>query len=246
MKYYDEKKPHCPHYGGEGYISMIPEDISKEQAEELFRNLNKIESPYVKSRIADILWHIKKLDKNNIEAAKIAIKSYYKSVKYFVNNCKISEFFLKFAIGQLERLAIIILSLKDILKRDHIYNKLLEYLDNIANIEFISAAFGIFLRLKLSKEETKVVIEKLENLIKLLGDKIDGFSLRKLYSTGAEIAKKSGELDKMRSFKIIEADSFVEEADKINIRGWIIKSGFLKKAILLYQSIPSKKIELKN
>ncbi|GHT16790.1 hypothetical protein AGMMS49573_07370 [Endomicrobiia bacterium] len=74
---------------------------------------------------------------------------------------------MKFAIGQLERLAIIILSLKDIPKRDHIYNKLLEYLDNIANIEFISAAFGIFL----SKEETKVVIEKLENLIKLLGER---------------------------------------------------------------------------
>jgi hypothetical protein len=35
---------------------MVPEDISKEQAEELFRNLNKIGSCYIKSRIADILW----------------------------------------------------------------------------------------------------------------------------------------------------------------------------------------------
>jgi hypothetical protein len=220
---------------------MIPEDISKEQAEGLFRNLNKIESPYIKSRIADILWYIKKLSKNNnIEAAKIAIEFYYKSVEYFVNNCKTSEFFLKFAIGQLRRLAIIILSLKDIPERDHIYNKLLEYLDNITDIEFISGAFGIFLRLKLNKEETKVVIEKLENLIELLiRDKIDSFSLRDLYSVGAEIAKKSGELDKMHNFKILGAESFVEEADKI--KGWTIKSNFLKEAILLYQGIPNKK-----
>jgi hypothetical protein len=31
--------------------------------------------------------------------------------------------------------------------------------------------------LELNKEETKVVIEKLENLIKLLEDKIDGFAI---------------------------------------------------------------------
>ncbi|GHT16792.1 hypothetical protein AGMMS49573_07380 [Endomicrobiia bacterium] len=62
-----------------------------------------------------------------------------------------------------------------------------------------------------------------------------------MYSTGAEIAKKSGELDKMRSFKIIEADSFVEEADKINIRGWIIKSGFLKKQFCYIKVFQVKK-----
>jgi len=45
---------------------------------------------------------------------------------------------LKFAIGQLERLSIIILSLKNIPEKEHIYNKLLEYLDNITDIEFIS------------------------------------------------------------------------------------------------------------
>jgi len=91
--------------------------------------------------------------------------------------------------------------------------------------------------LKLNKGEAKVVIEK---LIKLLGDEINGFSLRELYSMGAKIAEKSGELNKRRNFKILEAENFVEEADKIE--GWTIKSDFLKEAILLYQNdIPNKK-----
>jgi hypothetical protein len=47
LNYYDEKKPYCPQCSGNGRRSMIPEDISKEQAEGLFRNLNKIESPFI-------------------------------------------------------------------------------------------------------------------------------------------------------------------------------------------------------
>jgi hypothetical protein len=40
-----------------------------------------------------------KLTKNNIiEVAKIAIESYYKSTEYFINNCQISESFLRYAI----------------------------------------------------------------------------------------------------------------------------------------------------
>ncbi len=149
---------------------------------------------------------------------------------------------MKIAIWQLERLAITILSLKDTSERDNIYNKLLEYLDNITDIEFIYGAFIIFLRLKLNKKETKVVIEKLENLIKLLGDKADSFSLRKLYLVYEEIAKKSDELNKVHNFKILEAEDFVEEAN--SRKEWLIKADFLRKQFYYIKLFQIKKIEL--
>jgi hypothetical protein len=147
---------------------------------------------------------------------------------------------LKFVIWQLERLTIIILSLKDTSTRDHIYNKLLEFLDNY----IWGGVFVIFLRLKFNEEETEVVIEKLENLIKLLGDKIARFSLRKLYLVGAEIAKKSDELDKVHNFKILEAKNFIEEAN--NRKEGLIKADFLRKQFYCIKVFQTKKIELTN
>ncbi|MDR3306382.1 MAG: hypothetical protein LBS61_01720 [Endomicrobium sp.] len=67
---------------------VMPEDITPEQAEMLFKNLNKIESFYIKAKIADVLWESNKLGgKNKEKAAEIAIKSYADFIDYVLQYC---------------------------------------------------------------------------------------------------------------------------------------------------------------
>jgi hypothetical protein len=62
--------------------SPLPSDLSVEQAQILYRNLDKVESYYLKAKIADVLWESMRLGKYGMEAAKIAAKAYFDSVDY--------------------------------------------------------------------------------------------------------------------------------------------------------------------
>ncbi|MDR3195354.1 MAG: hypothetical protein LBT58_00945, partial [Endomicrobium sp.] len=64
--------------------TLLPEDITPDQAEILFRNLEIVESFYIKARIADVLWVSRKLKcKNNRRiVAEKAAEAYFNLVNY--------------------------------------------------------------------------------------------------------------------------------------------------------------------
>lgn len=75
LKNPEEGDPYGPLWVMDGKRTFLPEDLSDEQAEELYVFLSHISLPILEARIADTLWVSKKI-KNKFKAAQIAINAH--------------------------------------------------------------------------------------------------------------------------------------------------------------------------
>ncbi len=74
----DNGSPYGPLWVSDGKRTFLPEDLSAEQAEELFDFMEHVSTPDLKARIADTLW-VSKKNKDKHLAAKIAVSEHIKS-----------------------------------------------------------------------------------------------------------------------------------------------------------------------
>lgn len=224
--------------------TLIPSDITSEQAQVLFKNIGKIEAPYIKAKIADILWVSKKLDKNNIKAAEVAIGAYQESVNLFISRHSEYEFAFLHAWQDLNRLSVLIQSIKKQNVRDDFYQQLLGYFANSTifannkNKVFFVVVCEILLNYNLTPDEAKEVI----NIIKdFLNKDLKGmplYSLRKIYDVAIGLSRKIKSNEDLYYFGEIKAESYVLESEHRSDP--IGKAHFLRDAIIAYNGIPNK------
>ena len=244
QRHADKKKPFGPMIEEGNRRTIIPSDITKEQAEGLFRNISKIESPIIKSKLADILWECRQLGKDNITAAKIAIQAYNESVDYLLNNYTKGEFYFLYSWEILERLSVLVQFIKDEQERNNLYKKLLSYLSNTAilqqgkNSGLFVTVFRILSEINLNTSEVLEVITALNNFLQEHSSKIPLHSLRSICESGIIIARKKQDKDLVNSLSSQKAETYVAEANaRKDVMG---KVSFLRDAIIAYNGIPDK------
>jgi hypothetical protein len=248
---------------GEFHSTLLPKNITPEQAEILFRNLERIESFYIKAKVADILFVSKKIcDKDKLTAAEIAIEAYFNSVDYFLHKI-INRKYLN-ASTHLERAATITLSLG---KREEIlFNKLEEILFNklmefFKREEFfkedkscvlITSLGKIICRIKnLSADKISLALEEYVKIFKI-SNPADTLLVtgrgRNIWDIGVKLSKKAKNLNYERYFNKQKGDAHCGMAECFCKNPY--KRGYhIKNAIRYYRNVPEmkdKREQLKN
>lgn len=222
--------------------TWLPEDMTPEQAEILFRNLDKIESFYIKAKVADILFEFKKThkihDRDRLTVAEEAIKAYFDSANYILYNGSDFQYSFRYAADQLKRAAQITLSLGKSI--DSLFDKLMEF----------------FKREEFFKEDKNcILITSLGEIIcgikNLPEDKIDLalkeyvkiFKIRNpedTWATGVKLSKKAKNLNYERYFNKQKGDAHCGMAERFRSSPYH-RGEYIKKAILAYRDIPEMK-----
>ena len=121
----ESTEPFGPMYTFSNKRSFLPEDISVELAEFLYKNADRITNIAIKARIYDSIWLIKRLDnKSNIVCAQKAVNNYYSLINNFIatNN-------LHAAIRYIERVYHLASSIRGTQENRDLFKTLLKYAD---------------------------------------------------------------------------------------------------------------------
>ena len=137
MHYKDEaKEPFGPMFSSSADRTFLYDDIDAETAKFLFDNLDRIKNIAAKTRIADSLWIIKKLGRNNIESAKIAVPGYYSLI-----DAALGKKHLHTAHDYISRVYHLALSMNGTEERKELWQKLPKYVENDYDKNNDSSAF---------------------------------------------------------------------------------------------------------
>ncbi|MDR0968367.1 MAG: DUF4209 domain-containing protein [Holosporaceae bacterium] len=113
-----------------GVSDLKEKGLNEESAEFLYNKLGQIENNFVKTRIADVLWLSKLLGKNNIKAARIAVKGYYDIIDNFLfyhsENFR-EKFFLSNTSHYINRVCNLVSSMKGADEQKAILDKMQKY-----------------------------------------------------------------------------------------------------------------------
>jgi len=257
--YSASKNPFGPRNSSSYGSSFSLEDITPEQAEILYRNLDKIESLFLKARIADVLWVSKRLGRDrNKDVVDKAIEFYFGSTDYIIDNCS-SGFMHPFSLAtnQLKRAATLVLSIHG--DAYLIFNRLLKYVDNpiifekAANhttqqlVYLIDGLFTSLKRCHVGLEQKKIALEKFKEKLKLVENKAinpeDWQNLEELYDLGIELSKESKDESIKKYFHNLKSENYVKLSNVLIFN----KREYIKKAISNYETAGenSKAQELK-
>jgi hypothetical protein len=238
---------------GESRRTLLPKDISREQAEILFRNLEKIESLYIKAKIADVLFVSKKLNNNNnrdnFSVAEIAIEAYFNSADYMLCNTGWSKysFRFRFVSEQVKRASSIMLSLK---KRDSLFDKLMgffkreEFFKEDKSCILITSLGQIICGIKnLSAEKINLALEEYVKIFKIRNpeDTLLGAGTEtNIWTTGVKLSKKAKNLNYERYFNKQKGDAHCTMAERFRDSP-PHRVNHIKKAILCFREAPEMK-----
>lgn len=124
----DKNEPFGPMFTGHGKRSFLPEDISKDLAQIIYNNVDKVNNIAIQARLCDVLWVIKLLDnKDNINCAKKAVECYYQLIDQFIVD---KNFYA--ACNYLDRVYNLTMRMPGTPERKELFGKLLKY----AEIEY--------------------------------------------------------------------------------------------------------------
>ncbi len=121
----DDDEPFGPMFVINGKRTFLPEDVTKDLAEIIYNNIDKVRNIAIKARLCDVLWIVKLLDnKTNITCAKQAVACYYGLIDLFI-----SEKDLHGATIYLDRLYNLVLKMPGTPERKNLFENLLKYAD---------------------------------------------------------------------------------------------------------------------
>lgn len=231
---------------GEFCRTFLPEDITPEQAEILFRNLEKIESFYIKAKVADVLFESKKIsDKDNLTVAEMAIEAYFNSANYILYNMVGFQRPFDIASNQLGRAAALMLSLK---RNENLFDKLMEFFKREEFFKedkdciLITSLGEIILGIKdLPKDKINLALEEYVKIFKILNPE-DFLVLNKesIWDIGIRLSKKAKNLDYERFFKKQKGDAHCSAAERFQCDSYN-RADHIKNAILAYKGVPEMK-----
>jgi hypothetical protein len=230
--------------------TWLPKDISPEQAKMLFRNLDKIESFYIKARVAHVLFESKKISgKDNFTVAKVALEAYFNSANYILFNRDGFEVPFFYASQQLRIAATIMLSLRQ--KANILFDKLMEFFKREEffkedkNCILITSLGEIILGIEsLPEDKINLALEEYVKIFKILNpEDFPVVNKENICDIGIELSKKAKNLDYERFFKKQKGDAHCSMAELFR-RDPFNRAYHIKNAILAYKGVPEKgKIE---
>jgi hypothetical protein len=195
--------------------SPLPKDLSAQQAQILYRNLDKVESYYLKAKIADVLWESMRLGKYGIEVAKIVAETYFNSV-YYAFESKDKDGF-KHAVWFLVRASVIMAKIE---QYDECFDKLMKFFERKELFEgdegcdLLKAIGNSALKLNnLSSENRESIATKykeiFENIKPAFHYVLDESNV---WSIGAELSKKAKMPEYKDHFNMEKAKAHLEAA----------------------------------
>lgn len=266
----DNDEPFGPMFTINGTRSFLPEDVSKDLADIIYKNIDKVKSIAIKARLCDTLWLIKLFDnKTNIACAKIAVSSYYFLIDQFI-----LERNLYAATMYLNRLYHLILKMPGTPEREILFENLLKYADvdydysiDSSNLYWHSilnkiSGFQITDKTKITKyyrktlDIIKVLLkqdfyifpddafygsEKLQELAAHFPEDMNFIWIRKFYDIAITFAKILDETN-VNDLLISKAKTFEYEAQ---LRPQMnMFAHWLKEAIYIYRILPNRKADI--
>jgi hypothetical protein len=220
------------------FSTLLPEDITPEQAKILFRNLERIESFYIKAKVADILFASKKIcGRDNLTVAEEAIKAYFDSANYILHKF---EYSYLYASKQLERAATITLSLGK--SEDILFNKLMEFFKEGKSCILIISLGEIICGIKnLSVDKINLALEEYVKIFKICNPKdtllISGSDI---WATGIKLSKKAKNLNLEHYFNKQKGDAHCGMAERFRPSPFL-RIDHIKRAILCFRGVPEMK-----
>ncbi|MDR3306911.1 MAG: hypothetical protein LBS61_04505 [Endomicrobium sp.] len=224
--------------------TLMPEDITPEQAGILFRNLERIESFYIKAIIVDVLWVSRKLKgKENRIVAEVAAEAYFNLVNYMPKpRGKLIDSHRHI---HLTRYTTIMLSLK---QDEKLFDKLMglferkEFFKIEKNGRFIVSLGNSINRIKkISPDKIKLALEKYVEIYKISNPHCSSvWDESNIWSTGVNLSNKAKNLDYESYFKEQIGNAWCDMA-KLFKGNPSNGTEYLKEAILAYKNIPNKK-----
>ena len=225
-------KPYFQNYQA-GRRSALPEDFTINELAFFEDILNDIDEPWVKARLADLLWLCKK--PKNLDHAKIAIESYIVHTidpdtwHSDINNCW-------------ERAARICMQIRDFNKLNEIKNKLFAGF----GIEYPSSKFMVLWvaelldKLKIDHDFREDIAPTLSRVGNELKEKDDFNSARSYFELAAKKYQQCGDEQGWLGCLASIADCFEKEADSRSGGSNMVANSFYENSIQAYRRIPAK------
>ena len=240
-------EPYGPFYRYHNRRSFAVEDITEEQADMLFANLDCIVNPVVKSRIADVLW-ARRLPKGKfLECATSAIKSYYEILNMSLQNGQ-----LHLAKDIISRLHNLSLMLKGTKEREKWFTELPKLVqlkfdkDNDASFFFWYHLLGKIAQIKWRDSAPQLLQDakqKNDEIINIALDKHDYHWARRFYEIAIRISVQQQKSDgTINGLQKLIAKTYELQAQ--DFTDGFHKASILTDAIKCYMKIPGCRDEV--
>lgn len=216
-----------------GRRSSLPEDFTTDELEFFEGILSEVNEPWLKARLADLLWLIKK--PKNPEHAKIAIRSYIvhtidpETWRRDIDDCWERAARLAMQVGDSDKL-----------------NEIKNHLFSAFGIEYPS---GKFMKLWLADLMDRLNIDRdfrediALNLFQIGEDQKntgDFNAARSYFELAAKKHQQSGDENRWLESLISIADCFEQEADSRSTDSKMVANSFYENAIQAYRCVPVK------
>lgn len=214
-----------------GKRSTIPEDLTAEELSFFEQILNDISEPFLKARLADILWLMRK--PKDINHARLAIDAYIEneiddqSWHKDINKC-------------LERGARLAIQIKDWERLEQIKSLLFAaFLKEYSDSKFMQLWIADLLdTLKIDDDLRSQIAQTLYDKANDLKNNDDFLSAISYFELTSKKNKQCGEVEKHLESLVAIAECYVSEAEKRSLDSNLVANGFYENAVQAYRRIP--------
>lgn len=214
-----------------GRRSTIPEDLTTEELSFFEKILDDINEPFLKARLADILWLLRK--PKNINHAKLAIDAYISheidelSWHKDINNC-------------LERGVRLAIQIKDWARLEQIKSLLFAvFLKEYSDSKFMQLRIADLLdTLKIDHDLRSQIAQTLYEKANDLKNSGDFLSTIPYFELSSKKNKQCSQVEKHLESLVAIAECYVSEAEKRSLDSNLVANGFYENAIQAYRRIP--------
>lgn len=218
-----------------GRRTLLPEDLTLEEVSFLEEILDDVNEPYLKARIADLIWLLRK--PREVNYAKIAIDSYIA-----LANCIDDDSWYKGLNVLLERAARLCIQIKDYDRLEKIKTKLFSvFLLEYPKSKFMNLSIAdLMSKLKIDNDIKEDIATRLYEKGKFFKEERDFLAARSYFELASKKYQQCSD-DKKHIESLVEiAESFEQEANERCASSHLVADRFFENAIQAYRRIPVK------
>ena len=216
-----------------GKRSTIPEDLTAEELSFFEQILNDISEPFLKARLADILWLMRK--PKDINHARLAIDAYIEneiddqSWHKDINKC-------------IERGARLAIQIKDWERLEQIKSLLFAaFLKEYSDSKFMQLWIADLLdTLKIDDDLRSQIAQTLYDKANDLKNNGDFLSAISYFELSSKKNKQCGEVEKHLQSLVAIAECYASEAEKRSLDSNLVANGFYENAVQAYRRISGR------
>jgi hypothetical protein len=218
-----------------GRRTLLPEDLTLEEVSFLEDILDDVNEPYLKARIADLIWLLRK--PRIVNYAKIAIDTYIA-----LANCIDDDSWYKGLNVLLERAARLCIQIKDYDRLEKIKTKLFSiFLLEYPNSKFMNLSIAdLMSKLKIDNDIKEDIATRLYEKGKFFKEERDFLAARSYFELASKKYQQCSD-DKKHIDSLVEiAESFEQEANELSASSYLVADALFENAIQAYRRIPVK------